>query len=365
MLNDPVLCLFLIIIIGLLVGRIRVRGNSFGIAGVLLVGLAFGHFGASLPGFLTGLGMVLFVSALGFQAGAGIRGTTSRLGAVFVVVPLVVLGVALAVAFSFGRVFNLETALSAGMMMGAVTSTPGLGAALEAVGQNPLVGIGYAITYPLGVLGVVGLVNIFVRGPEGRQNGARISGDAPQEQQKEPSGANIFLMALVIVAGIYIGKISIPLPWVGNIHLGLTGGPLVAAIAFGYKARIGPLVFSFPLQALLYQRDLGAVIVLAAVGVSAGGQFIDMLSVYGLTLLAGGVLVTIFSTVTGFLATRFFALSRASTLGVVTGSMTSMPGLAVALEKTTDQELVLAYASAYPVAVVINCVFAHVFVLLY
>ena len=162
---------------GLVLGSFRVRGVGLGIAGVLFSGLAFAHFdirvGPDFLAFARDFGLVLFVYSIGLQVGPGffssLRRHGLRLNLLAAAVVLLGVGVALVVHFAGG----VEAPAVVGILGGATTNTPSLAAAGQALEQSvpdpqalaevaKLPGLGYAVTYPFGVVGII-LVMLGVR----------------------------------------------------------------------------------------------------------------------------------------------------------------------------------------------------------
>lgn len=162
-----VLILALVISAGILAGKIRVRGVSFGIAGVLFVGILSAHLGlgidAATADFVKDFGLILFVYSIGLQVGPGFFASLQRQGLVvnLLAAAVVLLGVGLAVALRL--LFSLPAGALAGLLAGAVTNTPSLGAAQQALAEVAggsaaaarQAGVAYAVAYPFGVIGVI------------------------------------------------------------------------------------------------------------------------------------------------------------------------------------------------------------------
>ncbi|MDR0440948.1 MAG: putative transporter [Candidatus Accumulibacter sp.] len=150
---------------GVLLGKCRLCGVGLGVAGVLFSGLLFAHFGVQadpqLLHFAREFGLVLFVYAIGIDVGprflTAFRSDGLRLNLLAAVV--VLLGFALAWAFHAWA--GVDTAVITGVMSGAVTNTPGLGAAQQLLAEHGgarqvgIAGTGYALAYPFGVVGVI------------------------------------------------------------------------------------------------------------------------------------------------------------------------------------------------------------------
>jgi len=157
-----------VIAVGVLLGKLKFRGVSFGVAFILFTGIVVAHFGFTgnikTISFIQDFGLILFVYSLGLQVGpsffssflkGGVR--MNRLAVLMIALNIVVaIGVYL---LMFDRTDPNSFAMLVGVLSGAVTNTPGLGAAEEALRQTGNTGVeiatGYACAYPLAVLGVI------------------------------------------------------------------------------------------------------------------------------------------------------------------------------------------------------------------
>ncbi len=167
LIENPLLLLFLVSGLGFLLGSVRVKGVSLGVAAVLFVGLAFGALDPRLgmPQIILDLGLIIFVYTIGLASGAGFFASFRRKGLrdnLFAVVILLATAGLTAVAWV---VLDLEAAVAAGLFAGSMTSTPALAGLIEVAGRiNPAAQtepvIGYSIAYPAGVLGM--LLTIFI-----------------------------------------------------------------------------------------------------------------------------------------------------------------------------------------------------------
>ena len=146
--------LFLIIAIGFAIGKIKIRGITLDISAVIFVALLFGHFGVIIPREFQEVGLVLFIFTVGIQAGPGFFQTFRKQGAGLVAVAVILITIAAFVTVITVWLFGIDYQLAVGLFTGALTSTPGLAAAIDSTG-SPLASIGYGIAYPLGVVGVI------------------------------------------------------------------------------------------------------------------------------------------------------------------------------------------------------------------
>ena len=160
---QAVVIVSLICAVGLMFGKVRVLGVSLGITFVFFAGIIAGHFGVSIDEnmllFAENFGLILFVYSLGVQVGPGFM-SSFRSGGVklnLLSVAVILLGTAMAVAMSFG--FGLPLPDMMGVLSGATTNTPALGASQQTLAQLGLPtaapALSCAVTYPLGVVGVI------------------------------------------------------------------------------------------------------------------------------------------------------------------------------------------------------------------
>lgn len=150
---------FLIIALGLIAGNISFKGISLDTSAIIFVALIFGHFGVKLPPILQQIGLVFFIYSVGIQAGPGFFDSFKKQGVHLLLLSVIVVVSGALVTFAASYIFNINTNLAVGLYTGALTSTPGLAAAIEST-HSPVASIGYGIAYPFGVLGVILFVKI-------------------------------------------------------------------------------------------------------------------------------------------------------------------------------------------------------------
>ena len=170
--GQQVVAIALTAAIGLMFGKIKVKGISLGGAGALFVGIVFGHLGLRVEHdvlhFVQEFGLILFVYTIGMQVGPGFMDSIRRHGLVLNVLStgVVLLGIVVTLCLYFFTDMHNNVPVLVGMLCGAVTNTPSLGAANSAFAaagvDASLTGIGYAVAYPFGVIGII-LVMILAR----------------------------------------------------------------------------------------------------------------------------------------------------------------------------------------------------------
>ena len=166
-----------VIAIGITLGKVKVFGISIGVTFVLFAGIIAGHFGfvvdTAISHFIKEFGLILFVFSIGLQVGPSFFSSFKKDGMMMnlLATSLILLNVVVVVVLFYIFTPNVTMPSLTGIMSGAVTNTPGLGAAQEALRQLfdagkideiPQVALGYAVAYPFGVLGVI-LTMILIR----------------------------------------------------------------------------------------------------------------------------------------------------------------------------------------------------------
>lgn len=403
--------LFLMIGLGLLLGRITIKGISFGTAGVFLVSLGIGVAFALIPAdtpfigqfvldstditiysdALQNLGLILFASAVGFIAGPTFFRSFKSNAKSFITMGISVTLVGIVITALIGLIPSISPYYASGIFSGAITSTPALAAAQEVAGaaHKAEVTIGYAITYPLGVLGVVLFIQLMPKilkadmsEERGRLIVKALKSEMDEEKkiaEKERKGLiknyfeidsyGITPFAIAVVAGLLIGAITIPLTPDGFngpcFSLGTTGGCLLSCILFGHFGHIGKMSFKVPMSTNKTFREFGLAVFLAGIGVVGGYQLIHEIqsgssAITGPLIAIGvalGVIITVVPMVGGYFMGRYlFKLPLLNNLGAITGSMTSTPALGALINMAKTDDVATAYASAFPIATILTAI---------
>lgn len=521
LLFNELFILLLIIIIGQLIGKIKVFSVSLGTSGIILVALVFGHFGFKLSPILRDLGLVLFIYSVGLQAGPGFLGSFQQNGKTFVLGMVALIFTGCAVAAVGAHFLGYGADVAAGVFAGSVTSTPSLAVVIEAT-HSDKAAAAYGLTYCFGAVGVilfvrlipqilkinikeeekksfednalnnppiafeivritnpnvfgksiaelnlqniapvaitrhlragqtkaervtgesllsendivrvvgyqddiekillvlgqhieedipfhdemvsesivvskkdvvgrsVGSINFLVNfgvqlsritrsgidlpaDPSIRlhkgdvlhlvgekkavQNMARICGD----DLRKAFTAETIAMIVGIFFGLMLGKIPVTLPYFGDFSLGSTGGVLFSGLLLGYLYNTKKLVWDMPAPANTFIRELGLMLFLATVGVSAGESFVKTLVSQGFPIFLLGIAVTLSTTIVGyFVCRKILKLRFLSAMGVIPGSMTSTPGLAATMTYSETNFASAAYATVYPMALITKILF--------
>lgn len=515
LLENPLFLLLAVILLGYLLGKIRLGSFSLDTSGIVFSGLAFGLAGFTLPNVIQNLGLILFIYSVGQQAGPGFLHSMKREGLSLSLAALGMIVAALSAALASQVWLGFSKEITAGLFAGALTSTPGLAVAVE-LAQNSSAPAAYGVAYSFGVIGVVLAVKLLpwllrkqIRQEEEKleqemsllhpvmefthlqvtnpnlctapvsealpmrmdevtitrllRSGARIPElvrgdtvlgmgdivrvvgtrealrqvavligpeveadmsfnavllkkkillsrsqiagktlrslnlghvydvqvsritrngfDCPAcghtrlrqgdilhvvgqaqalENVKKLLGddvqalftTNAPMLLAGLLCGLLFGAMPLYLPGLGIFTLGATGGVLLAGLFFSAIRQIGPVITELPGTTNSLLRDLGLSLFLATVGTAAGGSLIPTLTQYGFPLFLAGMAITLVPIITGVPLCIMLKIPFLRMLGVLTGAMTSTPGLGAVSSLSQTAYAATAYATVYPVALV-------------
>lgn len=166
-----VLILALVIALGIALGKLKIGGIRLGVTWILFVGIAFSHFGMQLNEhlvhFVKEFGLILFVYSIGLQVGPSFFSSFKKGGVKLNMLATAIVFLGVIAAYIVHLATGLHITTVVGILSGAVTNTPGLGAAQQAYSDasginDPSIALGYAVAYPLGVIGII-FSMIFIR----------------------------------------------------------------------------------------------------------------------------------------------------------------------------------------------------------
>lgn len=400
--------MFLVAFLGYLLGRITIKGVSLGTAGVFLVAILFGYL-CTLSGLkdlpilkvfymqdteatlnkyfeniVQNIGLIMFVAAVGFIAGPSFFKNLKKNAKSYVLLGVVIILSGGIIAALFALIPGIGSEFSAGILSGALTTTPGFSAAKEAASDEfkNLVTLGHAIAYPFGVVGVVLLVQLMPKFLKADMNKERLLlkvGSKESIVRKEGllvcDSFGLTPFALAVVLGVILGSITIPLTGDGYggacFSLGNTGGVLIMCLVFGHFGRIGKMSLEVPEKTIKSFREFGLMLFLIGAGVSGGVSLVSeiskselggMLVVYG---FVAGALMTIIPMFVGFfIAKKVLKISLLNNLGSITGGMTSTPALGTLIGVAGTDDVAAAYAATYPIALVMVVLVSQFLVIL-
>ena len=387
---------FAVLFAGYALGRITIKGISLGDAGVFIVALVFGALffsvnenglifaGSAKPydfenglSIIESLGLVLFVTSVGYIAGPKFFGNFKKNFKSYVLLGLAIIiagGLAAVACIYAGEVIGYGSsienqdgfvAMIVGLLSGALTSTPAFSAAKATVAEEytSLVSVGYGIAYIFGVIGVVLFVQLIPKLTKAdmvKEREKLIANDDKGNSKKqsrklfELDHMGVAAFSLAAIIGTFVGQIKIPLSADGLsgtcFSLTTTGGCLLTSLVLGHFGKIGPVSIMPAQTTLKLFRELGLVFFLMGAGIPGGAEFVanfdPMYFVYG-------IVMTVVPMVVGFIFAKYvLKLSLLNSLGSITGGMTSTPALGTLIRTAGTEDVASAYAATYPIALI-------------
>ncbi len=387
---------FAVLALGYALGRITIKGISLGDAGVFIIALVFGALffsvnpegalifsGSSKPfdfnsglSLVESLGLVLFVTSVGFIAGPKFFGNFKRNFKSYVLLGVIIIlagGLAAAGCIGLGEVIGYGgviedqdgfVAMIVGLLSGSLTSTPAFSAAKATVAEEyqALVSVGHGIAYIFGVVGVVLFVQLIPKLTKANMDEERAKLVIKEDENKKKFTGKLFdidhmgiaAFSLAAILGTVLGQVKVPLSSAGLsgtcFSLTTTGGCLLVSLVLGHFARIGKINI-MPAQATLKLfRELGLVLFLVGAGIPGGAEFIEN---FDAMYFVYGIIMTLVPLVIGFLFAKYvLKLSLLNNLGSITGGMTSTPALGTLIGTAGTEDVAAAYAATYPIALI-------------
>ena len=400
---------FTVLMLGYALGRITVKGISLGDAGVFIVALICGalcfkmsesgqllFFASSKPydfnsglSLIESLGLILFVTSVGYIAGPKFFGNFKRNFKSYVLLGVIIIlagGLAAAGCIGLGEVIGYGAtikeqdgfvAMIVGLLSGSLTSTPAFSAAKATVAPEytSLVSVGHGIAYIFGVVGVVLFVQLIPKLSKANMDEERAKLVVKADESKKSFAGKIFEIdhmgiagfALAALLGTLIGQVKIPLTSAGLdgtcFSLTTTGGCLLTSLVLGHFGRIGRVSVMPAATTLKLFRELGLVLFLVGAGIPGGAEFVEnfdpMYFVYG-------IIMTIVPLIIGYLFAKYvLKLSLLNNLGSITGGMTSTPALGTLIGVSGTEDVAAAYAATYPIALIAVVLVSQFLVILF
>ena len=389
------LIVLFVLMVGYALGRITIKGVSLGDAGVFIIALLIGallftvnetglvfiwstkptDFSDALS-LIESLGLILFVTSVGFIAGPKFFGNFKKNFKSYVLLGFIIIltgGLVAAGCIGMGEVIGYGAtiedqdgfvAMIVGILSGALTSTPAFSAAKGTVAEQyqSLVSVGHGIAYIFGVIGVVLFVQLIPKMTKANMEEERkkliIASDANKKTYTgklfEIDHMGIAAFSLAAILGCLIGSIKIPLTAKGLsgtcFSLTTTGGCLLTSLILGHFGRIGKISIMPNTNTLKLFREFGLVLFLVGAGIPGGAEF---LANFDVMYFVYGIVMTIIPMIVGFFFAKYvLKLSLLNNLGSITGGMTSTPALGTLIATAETEDVASAYAATYPIALI-------------
>ena len=399
-----ILYIALAIFLGLLLGKIKIAKISLGITWVLFVGIGISallsvfdidfagqvatsgkyageHVNHHILHVVKEFGLILFVTAVGLQVGPGFFKSFKKGGLAMNIMALANVGLGVLITVIIAKIANESLTDMAGVYTGAITNTPGLSAAQQAVtdaGNHAAassLAAGYAVTYPLAVVGMI--MTCIVLRPICRIDlknepmvlETALSNNAVVRTHRCASLRQPLIPLFIIIAiGIIIGSIPIPVGMDAPLKLGLAGGPLVTAIIGGWLGvKKGWFTTEFTdSHGVWMLREVGIALFLAGVGLGAGGVFIETVKVHYIWVLYGVIITIVPPMIVATFGHLVLKMNYYTLMGFIGGSHTDPPTLAFANNIAPDGCKLpnTGYATVYPLTMFLRIFTAQLLVLL-
>ena len=385
---------FAVLGLGYLLGGVNVKGITLGTAGVFLVAILVGYLCTLVPenagvfkefhlteassvvsylkGPIQNIGLILFVGSVGFIAGPNFFKNLAKNFKTYIVLGAVIIFTGTLVAVICVLLTDYGPEYWSGVLSGALTSTPGFSAAKDAADASfeSLITLGHAVAYPMGVVGVVLFVQLlpkFVKADMDKERALlKIGGEEEERDYSKYFKVEDFgfmPFALAVIAGLLVGSITIPLTGDGYngpcFSLGTTGGVLIMCLVFGHFGHLGKLSLEVKEGTLKVMKEFGLALFLLGAGVHGGVALVEQVSANGGAAIVlwgffGGLAMTVAPLIVGYFLGRYvLKLPLLNNLGSITGGMTSTPALGTLISTAKTNDVASAYASTYPISLVL------------
>ena len=437
---NPFVLMMVTIFLGLILGKMKFGKFTFGVSGCLFIGLVIGWWvyrladsvsetesaykeafklinnGVIAKDFFT-LFLILFVAAVGLLAAKDVGFIIKKYGPKFIILGFLITFIGAVSTYGMNLILQeLNPYEVTGVYTGALTSSPGLAAALESAREHAIkstenyeslpnnkkqemqrllnisknkesiaslteeqkdeyiksaeagIGVGHSIGYPFGVLIVIFTVNFipilfkinmkkereiyFTEIDETKKNHA-----LNQRQVSVQFDLTAFIIACFL--GYTLGNLKFNLGVLGKVGLGSTGGVLLTSLILGHIGQIGFLHFRMDNKVLAIVREISLAFFLSVVGLRYGFYVFTAITGSGVYLVLTSLVVGFMAIIIGFLVGRYvFKINWILLSGALCGGMTSTPGLGVAIEAVGSDEPAAGYGAIYPFALLGMVIFS-------
>ena len=439
---NPFVLMTITVFLGMLFGKIKFGKFTFGVSGCLFVGLIIGwrvyRLASTFPktepeykealqliksgvidkGFFT-LFLILFIAAVGLLAAKDIGVIIKKYGSKFIILGFLITFVGAMATYGMALILpGINSYEVTGVYTGALTSSPGLAAALESAREHSSqlvenydslserkkqellkaidlfgkekiedagyltgelkrqfiksaeagIGIGHSVGYPFGVLIVILAVNFLpvifkIDVKKEREifsreiNETRTSSPLNRKQDTVRFDLTAFIVACFL--GYTFGRLKFNLGPLGYVGFGSTGGVLLSSLILGHIGKIGILNFRMDNKILGAIREISLAFFLAIIGLRYGFYAFTALSGTGIYLVITSLVVGLIAIIVGYLVGRYiFKLNWIMLVGALCGGMTSTPGLGAAIEAVGSDEPAAGYGAIYPFALLGMVIFS-------
>ena len=377
----------LIVAVGLTMSKIKMGRFNLGVTWILFAGIAAGQLGLSIEPcsalFIKEFGLILFIYSIGIEVGPKFFAAFKSGGLMLNGLAALIVALGCGTALAIGAMSGTDPAAMVGVLYGAVTNTPGLGAAQQAFadlggGTNPLFAQGYAMAYPLGVVGIIVSIMLLkalfridlekenaLYQKNAARNGLDLQRELATKQKPQSHQPNLFFIFFGIALGVVLGMLPIHIPgmWV-PVKIGLAGGPLIVSILLTYFGPRMHINTHTTESANLMIRQVGISLFMAAVGLGAGKGFLQTVLDGGYMWVLYGLAITMVPCLlVGIIARWLCHLSHFTIAGLISGATTDPPALAYSNDICGGSQASIAYTTVYPLSMFLRVLAAQLMVI--
>lgn len=389
--NYPQIVIFLSLAIGYLIGKIKIKSFSVGATiGVLIAGLILGQMQIEIPEIIRMFGFILFIFCIGYQIGPHFLNVLRKKWFSYVCLTMIIVLVGLATVIFLGKLFDFDPGMTAGLLGGAMTHSPIIGTAEDAIRGLPIseiqrtilksnIAVGYVVTYVFGIIGLILFLKILPHFSKKdlKSEAEKIEKETSNDMTEIENNSDLILrnqrlrtqtddtpivmgyskqktvitdimmVGLGCALGTLLGLVTVPIMGV-PVTLGIGTGVLISGLIFGWLHVYYPIFGQMPKAAQWLFTDLGLNLFIACVGLTAAPNLIYSLKNTGIDLFLSGILVTLLPVIIGFVFGKFILrINPVLLLGALTGAETCTAALNALNEEIDSSIPTLGYTIPY------------------
>ncbi len=366
LLQNPIFLIAISIIIGKYLGSKKIKNFSLGASAIMFVGIAIieilyrtGVKDIEIPSSLFSLSLNVFICSVALVSSKTLVPAFKKYGIRFILLAIIVRSTGALIIWAFLPLFPDFSYQFAGMSVGALTSSPGLGNALE-LAKTPIdmtaaVSTGYIIGYIPGVSSVI----IFGKLASRKFNKNDFKSDFDFPKKENVNEFSIIKFMIVLALGYALGSIKLNFGTGFTFSLGYAGGCLIASLILGGFVK----GFDFDETKLGILKEFSICAFLAIIGLKYGHNAIESILHEGFIILPIGILASISALTIGFFVGKHILKIELPLLsGGICGAMTSTPGLASTYESFDDDRVVTGYGATYPFGLISAVLLLRLFI---
>ncbi|KLO22968.1 YidE/YbjL duplication [Marinitoga sp. 1197] len=369
--------LFLTILSGIFIGKIKIKNFKLGSSGTLFSGLLIGWYTTSQfsnnPEIINSMNkdfkqfflfsLILFISSVGLIASKDLKHIIKKYGFKFIIMAFVITlsGFLTTLILSSNNKYTFI-----GLFSGALTSSPGLATALETAPnfEKDIIS-GYSFGYIPGVLAVIFSMYLlpYILKININDEKKKLLGEI-NIKKEDAKNFDFLSYSLVIIIGILFGNINFNFGVI-SFKLGMTGGILLSSLILGTIGKIW--IFNFKMNKMILKnlQEFGLLMFLSSVGLRSGYKTLSNLNIETLYLMLFSFIIASIAIIVGVIVGKYILKINWIILsGAICGGMTSTPGLGAAIDANDSEEVAVGYGATYPFALIGMVIFNKILIII-